>query len=385
MIRTPAFLLAATMVASTAWAEPTFLAKQYTRCTACHYSPTGGGLLTPYGRLLSHRELSTTGGSASAPASDAEDDPRGEQAFLYGALGNALGNVHLGLEMRPAHLQIGFPGGHQDMNFLMNLDLVGALQTGRWTAYGSIGREPPGSAVRNGRTLSDAALVSYEHWISYGTDQGVRIRAGRFLPAYGVRFADHTAYTRADLGFDRNDQVYGLEVSDTIGPSLIQVMVSPGKAEAILHDRSHRGFSTAGRWQFDLTSRATIVGSALYQHSTDVDPSSGAVGGAFGFAPTSHVSIWTEADANLQTKAAGGHSWAVVNETSVEVYRGIWLKVSPQLRTAGAAPGVSDLRRLAFAVDLLPRTHWNVNVSYYRDRAFGISTSAVLAQLHLFM
>jgi len=154
MIRTLVFLLAATAVASTGWAEPTFLAKQYTRCTACHYSPTGGGLLTPYGRLLSHRELSTTGGSPTAPASDAEDDPRGEQAFLYGALGNALGNVHLGLEMRPAHLQIGFPGGHQDMNFLMNLDLVGALQTDRWTVYGSIGREPSGSAVRNGRTLS---------------------------------------------------------------------------------------------------------------------------------------------------------------------------------------------------------------------------------------
>ena len=95
------------------------------------------------------------------------------------------------------------------------------------------------------------------------------IRAGRFLPAYGVRFADHTTYTRRYLDLDRNDQVYGLEVSDTIGPSLVQVMVSPGKAEAILHDRSHRGFSTAGRWQFDLAPRATIVGSAFYRHSTD--------------------------------------------------------------------------------------------------------------------
>jgi hypothetical protein len=271
------------------------------------------------------------------------------------------------------------------MNFLMNLDLIGALQKNGWTAYGSVGREPPNSAVRNGRALPDAAFVSYEHWISYQTDQGFRIRAGRFLPAYGVRFADHTAYTRASLDFDRNDQVYGLEVSDTMGPSLVQVMVSPGKAEAILHDRSHRGFSTAGRWQFDVAPRATIVGSALYRDSTEVDPQSGAVGGAFGFAPTSHVSIWTEGDANLQTKAAGGHSWVVVNETSVEVYRGIWLKFSPQLRTSGGAPGFSDLRRLAFAVDLLPRTHWNVNVSYYHDHAFDASTSALLAQLHLFM
>ena len=39
-------------VAGRADAEPMFLSKQYTRCTACHYSQTGGGLLTPYGRLL---------------------------------------------------------------------------------------------------------------------------------------------------------------------------------------------------------------------------------------------------------------------------------------------------------------------------------------------
>jgi hypothetical protein len=379
------FLLATTVLASTAWAEPTFLAKQYTRCTACHYSPTGGGLLTPYGRLLSDRELSTTGATATAPESGAQDDPHGEQAFLYGLLGSTLGPVHLGIEMRPSHLRIGFPGGHQDMNLLMNSDLIAAVQKHGWTAYGTVGREPPDSAVRAGRTLPDAAFISYEHWISYQTAKGWGIRAGRFLPAYGVRLADHTAYTRSYLDLDRNDQVYGVEVSNTIGASLIQVMLSPGKAEAILHDPSHRGFSTAGRWQFDLAPRATIVGSAFYRRSTDVDPQSGAAGGAFGFAPTSHLTIWTEVDANLQTKAVGGHSWVVVNETSLEVYRGIWLKVSPQARTSSGAPGDSALRRLEFAADLLPRTHWNVNVSYYHDHVFGASTNVLLAQLHLYL
>jgi hypothetical protein len=384
-MRTIIFLTAATILASDASAEPMFLAKQYTRCTACHYSPTGGGLLTPYGRLLSHRELSTTGGTGTAPAAGAEDDATGEQAFLYGALGDALGPVHLGLEIRPSRLRVEFPGGSQDMNLLMNLDLIGAVRKNGWTAYGTVGREPDNSAVRNGRTEPGAAFISYEHWISYETDKGFRIRAGRFLPAYGVRFADHTAYTRSNLDLDRNDQVYGLEVSGTMGRSLAQVMVSPGKAEAILHDGGHRGFSTAGRWQLDLTPRTAIVGSAFYRHSTDLDPKSGLVGGAFGVAPTSRVSIWTEVDANLQTQASGGHTWVVVNETAVEAYRGIWLKFSPQFQTSGNLPGSSSLRRLALAADLLPRTHWNVNLSYYRDRAFDATTSTLLAQLHLYL
>jgi hypothetical protein len=33
----------------------------------------------------------------------------------------------------------------------------------------------------------------------------------------------------------------------------------------------------------------------------------------------------------------------------------------------------------------LPRTHWNVDVSYYHDHAFDATTSALLAQLHLYM
>ena len=80
-----------------------------------------------------------------------------------------------------------------------------------------------------------------------------------------------------------------------------------------------------------------------------------------------------------------GHVGVVVNETSVEVCRGVWLKFSPQFRSAGGAQGSTNLRRLEFAADLLPRTHWHVNVSYYHDHAFAASTSALLVQMHLFM
>jgi hypothetical protein len=77
----------------------------------------------------------------------------------------------------------------------------------------------------------------------------------------------------------------------------------------------------------------------------------------------------------------------VVNETSVEAYRGLWLKFSPQLRTSGDAPGFSELRRLEVGADLLPRTHWNVNINYYRDHdhTFDVTTSMFLAQLHLYL
>jgi hypothetical protein len=290
-MRTTAFLLVTIGLASTAKAGPTFLAKQYTRCTACYYSPTGGGLLTPYGRLLSHRELSTSGGTAR-PAPDGTDDLHGEQAFLFGALGNVLGPLAPGAgaaSRAPGHRLSWWASGHRladerGPRRRAAEEWLDRLRHCRARASELRRAERPDTA--HGGVHFLRALDFYQ------TDKGVSIRAGRFMPAYGVAFADHTAYTRIGLDLDRNDPVYGLEASDTIGPSLV----------------------------------ATIVGSAFYRGATEVDPKSGAEGIAFGFAPTSHVSIWTEADTDLETQAAGGRSYVVVNETSVEVYRGHWLK-----------------------------------------------------------
>ena len=47
--------------------------------------------------------------------------------------------------------------------------------------------------------------------------------------------------------------------------------------------------------------------------------------------------------------------------------------------------GSSQVRRFAFAADLLPRTHWNVNLAYYLDHSFNATTSTRVVQLHLFM
>lgn len=362
-----------------------FLSKQYTRCTACHYSQTGGGLLTPYGRLLADRELSTTH-SASAQAGANQDRPTGEAAALWGAFGDALGDLQVGVELRPSHLRFGYPGGHQGQNILMNADVIAAYQKHGWTAYGMVGREPSSGAAVRQAASDGAALVSYEHWLGYQSDGGVGVRVGRFMPAFGIRFADHTAYTRSFMHFDRFEQVYGVEVSDTVGRSQVQVTLAPGTADSIINDDGRRGAIASGRWQFDVAPRVAVVGSAIYRHASALTPQSGAVGGALGFAPTPRMTVWTEVDLYSRDRTVGGRSIVAVNETSFEVVRGLWLKFSPQIRTAGER-GFSELRRLQFEADFLPRTHVNVGVSYYHDHDHTLETdtSTVLAQLHLYL
>lgn len=360
--------------AGRAGSEPMFLSKQYPRCSSCHYSPTGGGLLTPYGRSLSAQEISTTG---TPPVDPGASGKPGEEAFLWGLLGHRLGPLELGIDLRPSRLHLNVGGIRTDRNLLMTADLLAAFRKNGWTVYGELGREP---------LSPDAKIGSYEYWVAHSLDKRFGIRAGRFFPAYGVRLADHTAYTRAGLGFDKYDQAYALELIVTGEKTLAQFSLGPGPADSVLHDDGRRGFTLAGRFERDLGPRKVLVVSGLFRGRSRIQPRNGAGGLAFGFAPIARLSLWTEVDAQFQQGAPGAPAYLLLNETAFEVYRGIWLKFSPQFRTALGDPS-GGLLRLAFEADLLPRTHWNLGISYSRDRnrLTGVLAKTFLAQLHLYL
>jgi len=357
-------------LAGPASAEPAFLSRQYARCTNCHFSATGGGLLTPYGRSLSRQELSTFGASpASASAGR-------EQEFLFGALRDATGPLRLGVDLRPSHLDVEAPGYDSKRDFLMNADIEAALTHGGWTFYGEVGRQPRSGGTR---------VASFEHWVGYKSEKGLGARVGRFLPAYGVHLPDHTSFTRAPLGLDNENQVYAVELSYTGDRHLVQVSAGPGYAESV-GDASERAFTAAGRWQVDLTPRVVLVGSGLFRSASDVVPRNGATGLALGVSPARKLTVWAQADARFRAGPGGGTAWTLLAEASFEVYRGVWLRAAPQLLT-GFGDGNSGAVRLAAGLNLLPRTHWNVVLSYYhdRDRATDGTSRTLLAQLHLYL
>ncbi len=361
--------------AGPAFAEPTFLSRQYPRCTACHYSESGGGLLTPYGRSLSREEISTFGrqGAGADPAQPAA----GEEGFLFGVLGNES-PLQLGLDIRPSRVGVTVPGRTlSDRSFLMNLDLQAAWQRNGWTAYGTIGREPTRGAGR---------VVSYEHWVSYQATEAVSVRGGRFLPAYGVRFADHTSFTRERLDLAQDDQIYGVEVGLSTDRTLLQVSAGPGRAESLIDGDGRNAFTGSARFQVDVDPRTVLAASGLYRGASDAGPSQTGGGLSFGYAPAAWLTTWTHVDVQHQALRASNRSYIVANQTSVEAVRGLWLRVSPQVRWTDADPG-GEIRRMVYGLDFYPRTHWHVNVSYYRDHLpfNGRRVRTLLAQLHLYL
>jgi hypothetical protein len=96
--------------------------------------------------------------------------------------------------------------------------------------------------------------------------------------------------------------------------------------------------------------------------------------------------VWTEADVRFRGGSSGAHAYAFVGEAAFEVYRGVWLRLTPQLLTA-FGDGSAGVVRVAVGVDWLVRTHWNVVLSYYddRDRVTDAKTRTLLVQLHLYL
>lgn len=356
---------------SLAVAEPMFLAKQYARCTACHYSSSGGGLLTPYGRSLSREEIATFGRRDPASASE---DSRAEENFLFGLL-DSEAPLQLGLDARPSRLEFRSAGREiPARNLLMNLDLQAAWQRGAWTAYGTAGRRPGGG------------FVSYEHWLRRRMTDRVSLRGGRFLPAYGVRFADHTTMSRARLDLGEDDQVYGVELGFETDRGMLQVSAGPGRAESLAEDDGRTAATVSGRFQFEPNPRLVLVGSVLHRGEAERAPRSTATGVSLGTSPFSWLVSWSQADIRFQEVSGSDRTTILTNQTSVEVWRGVWLRVSPQiLRTAGNPR--AEIRRMVFGMDLYPRTHWHVNLSWYRDRLVftGRLNTRLLAQLHLYL
>ena len=75
--------------------------------------------------------------------------------FLFGLLGDSLGELSLGVNLRPSHLRFEFGGTSSTRDLLMNADVTGAWRHGGFTLYGEFGRQPlgDGELLDDGRRL----------------------------------------------------------------------------------------------------------------------------------------------------------------------------------------------------------------------------------------
>ena len=191
-------LLGSLFQSQQAQAFPEMVRHGYVNCTACHVSPTGGGMLTDYGRELSKELMSTW-------------SKEGEQGLLYGAV-KPPEWLHVGGDYRSVYYYQDSPTVRQGRYIFMQADVeVGVDFSPQWMGAATIGVQdadnPPGLTTFGERST----VLSRRHYLMYKPREDLSFRAGRFFPAFGVNVPDHVISTRKGLGWDEGTESYNLE------------------------------------------------------------------------------------------------------------------------------------------------------------------------------
>lgn len=166
---------------SVAHAFPEMIRYGYVNCTACHVSPAGGGVLTPYGRSLSSEILSTWGSEKEAQ-------------FLHGALPMEKVNEWLLVGGDYRGLQYHYENDKvKDGEWINMQGLVeAAVKFKTWTLNLASGKFD-----NNGAWTPE---VTRFYVMDQITDY-VSARLGRFVPQFGLNIPEHISPTRGFLGF----------------------------------------------------------------------------------------------------------------------------------------------------------------------------------------
>ncbi len=271
------------VTAGGAHAYPQYQLVRDATCAGCHRSPAGGGLLTENGLAVAE---STSSGSGSA-------------AFLHGALeppswlalggdvrlaGGAVGTGKLGGAAYPMQAEVYVGAGAHGFS----VELTGGLR-------------------RPAEELGVAHVFwSREHYLMWrqhpDAASGLYARAGRFMPVFGLRLAEHAIYTERYGGLPLYGEAYAGSVG-YVDPAY-EVHVTGFAHDSIASAVEH-GDGFAAYAEVRLGGKAAVGGELKYSASAELHTTyAGATGKLYLEGPG--VLLQGEAELIRQSIVAGG-------------------------------------------------------------------------------
>lgn len=334
--------MALSVIVGLFWAKPCeaypwMVRHEYTGCATCHTDPSGGFLLTAYGRAQTQTLLSTFG---KGPEGN-EVDRRSQ--LLWGAV-STPDWADAGASLRYLYLY-NKPNGTPatTRSILMQADLRGAIHVGAFEAAGSLGYAHEGGkdAWVTSRAQGDN-LVAREFWVGYNFDEerNTKLRAGRLYLPYGLRVLDHTLFVRNATRTDLDaQQQYGLSLFHGADNYRVEVMAVLGNYQLRPDKYRERGYSAYVEYSA-LDRLALGVSSLLTYQGESSSPSitGAAIRGAHGpflrWAPIRSLALMSEWDVLHNGPTSGGApivGLAGLIQADWEFYRGLHAVATPEL------------------------------------------------------
>jgi hypothetical protein len=177
-------------------AYPQYQLSRDQTCSDCHISPSGGGLLSENGFIVAER----TSQWGMSPEFMYDKLPVPSWLTLGGDFRGAFGYIHTpddAYPLFPMQADVYVRGNYK--GFSLQLTVGG--RPAQWISLNT----SPGVFDR---------LWSREHYLMWQQDgnDGLFVRVGRFMPVFGLRFAEHPDYNRRYGGTQLYSETYGAAV-----------------------------------------------------------------------------------------------------------------------------------------------------------------------------
>jgi hypothetical protein len=368
----------------------------YASCPVCHADPSGGELLTAYGRVQSDELLRMRYGKSSesshnqlkAPrlvrntlerktdalsGEDTEAKPEeataDEEAPTAAATEEAApttsseestsypGEFLWGLVKLPDWLLLG--GSYRHLNvwrpgletkkfssFPMMADLYGQLQFGNFRVEGSLGvvRVGVGSPYARAAQITTNQgdqwnLLSRTHWLGYDLAEGtMTLRAGHMNLPFGIRIPEHTMWVRQATLTDRESaQQDGVAFAYNGEKLRGEVMAILGNYQVNPDQYRQRGYSLFGEYMVGERTAlgvSSMVTKAKKDRITfEADPLRQAHGAFIRSALTEDLVLLAEADALLTSDHDAGYVGFA--QADYEITRGLHLMATGEVQDRG--------------------------------------------------
>jgi len=416
-----ALLLLSGVLCSLFWTESAhayawMIRHDYSACSTCHADPSGGELLTEYGRVTSDLVLRTQYGGTE----EESDEKEGEDAeeFEGPSTGLFWGAVDLpkSLLLSGAYrnLYIIEPGADKKFRLIpvMQADLYGQLRLGPVTMGGSVGagKVPVGSPhVRGAQVTANQGdgmnLISRSHYVGVDIGDSFVLRAGRLNLPFGLRIPEHTTWVREETRSDReSDQQHGLSLAYVGDDLRAEIMAIGGNLQTsygatddedysstAIHERGYSMYVEglgSTRFAAGVTSKVTYseLDPKTYQEKTLRQ----AHGLTMRWAPHHSVAIMAEADALFRSNAEAGYVGFV--QTDWEPLSGFHLLLTGEVldrglddgkSVQGSSPGAGEPRMggwVGFDWFFYKQLEFRTDVMFRQEQK-----PTILGQLHFYL
>jgi hypothetical protein len=340
-------------LATQLWAYPQMITHGYTNCMTCHFSPSGGGMLTEYGRSLSREALSTAG-------------TEGEVGVLMGAI-KTPNWLHAGGDVRVLQSYLNTEMFEQAKFMLMQADVELGVESGKWLAVATGGYQNSMSSNYTG-----VPLMSRRHYVRYQASDSDVIRAGKFNVPVGINWPDHFIFSKKDLGWDEGSETYNVEYSHYTESTEWVTSGSVGRPEAndLRLDRS-----ILGKFAFSFSEK-NKVGIGTYLGNNDL-------GSRLLVTPTAiftvlpHLSVYAEVDFQKMLGGNRGQNFGVIEtlRANYEVIQGLHLYVMQEYGKLDLDKSLSAKEAYTLGVQWFFRPHVEVAGGLRKQRSLSMSDS----------